>query len=141
MHNNFEIQIKVPNQTSYLSLIGRIGEIVVWELDCFSESREILAHHLNVVLTEALVNAIKHANAGDPEKYVNISIKISKNELLICVYDKGQGFDLESVHSPCFDKNNLEEAGRGLYIIKTLMDSVVYRNVDDGNVLEIKKTI
>lgn len=141
MKNHVEIQVRVPNQTRYLSLIGRIGELVAQELDRFPGDREALGHHLNVVLTEAMANAIRHANQDDPDKEVYVSISISQAELVICVYDSGRGFDLDAVPTPCFAADQVDEKGRGLFIIRSLMDSVVYRNANGGYVLEMKKTL
>lgn len=140
MNNEIEIQIKVPNQTRYLSLIGRVGEDLAHQLRGFNGDREALANQMNVVLTEAMVNAIKHANADDPDKQVNIHITVSDNELLIKVFDQGQGFDLNSIPEPVFDDySQLEGSGRGIYIMRALMDSVVYKKTDGGNVLEMTK--
>jgi serine/threonine-protein kinase RsbW len=92
------------------------------------------------VLTEALVNAIKHANTADSNKEVHIRISVSDTELLIRVHDNGQGFDLNLVPSTvCPDP--LSEQGRGIYIIRSLMDSVEYRKDNGGNVLEMKKRL
>ncbi len=134
-----DVDIKVPNQTRYLSLIGKIGEDIAKELDKYSGDRETLAYHINLVLTEAMVNAIKHANAGDPDKTVHIFINISDDELSIRVYDNGQGFDINAIPSPDFTQ--LEDRGRGIFLIKSLMDSVSYRKVCDGNVLEMRKRL
>jgi serine/threonine-protein kinase RsbW len=140
MKNHIDIKITVPNQTRYLSLIGRIGENMAHELNSFPGDRETLGHHLNVVLTEALVNAIKHANATDPDKEVQIRINVCDKELVIRVYDDGLGFDLDLVPgNGCPDP--LTEKGRGIYIIRSLMDSVVYKKANGGNVLEMKKAL
>jgi serine/threonine-protein kinase RsbW len=142
MKNEIDIQIKVPNQTRYLSLIGRIGEDLAHQLQDFKGDRENLANQLNVVLTEAMVNAIRHANAGDPDKQVDIRITISDNELLLQVFDQGQGFDLNSIQDPGFDEEELlETGGRGIFIIRALMDSVLYRRIPGGNVLEMRKRL
>ncbi|QEM68390.1 ATP-binding protein [Geobacter sp. FeAm09] len=141
MKNTIDIEIVVPNQTRYLSMIGKIGENVVRELDRFTGDREALAHHLNVVLTEAMVNAIKHANAADPSKEVLIRISASDQEICIKVYDSGQGFDLTSVPDPDFEVDQLGEKGRGIFIIRSLMDSVEYKRTNGGNVLEMKKSL
>jgi len=45
-----EVDIKVPNQTRYLSLIGRIGEDIAKELDKYDGDRETLAYHINLCL-------------------------------------------------------------------------------------------
>jgi len=141
MKNTIDIEIVVPNQTRYLSMIGKIGENMVRELDRFKGDREALAHHLNVVLTEAMVNAIKHANAADPDKDIQIRISASDKEICIKVFDSGMGFDLTSVPDPCFDADQLGEKGRGIFIIRSLMDSVEYKKINGGNVLEMKKRL
>jgi len=136
---DIEVDIKVPNQTRYLSLIGRIGEDIAKELDKYSGDRETLAYHINLVLTEAMVNAIKYANSKDPEKLVHIVINISDDALVIKVFDKGQGFDISTIPSPDF--NRLEDRGRGIFLIRSLMDSVSYKKVRNGNVLEMSKKL
>jgi len=137
--NQLEVDIKVPNQTRYLSLIGKIGEDIAKELDKYNGDKGTLAYHLNMVLTEAMANAIKYANSEDPDTMVHISIGISADEILIKVYDCGQGFDINSIPSPNFEQ--LEDRGRGIYIIKSLMDSVSYRKLCNENVLEMSKKL
>lgn len=142
MTNEIDIKIKVPNQTRYLSLIGRIGEDLAHQLDGYNGDKIALANNINVVLTEAMVNAIRHANEGDPDKSVEVRITITDHELLIQVFDSGQGFDLTTIKDPVFDDIELiEDRGRGVYIIRSLMDSVIYRKIEGGNVLEMKKKL
>lgn len=141
MKNEIELEITVPNQTCYLRLIGRIGEDMARELDRFREDREALAHHLNTVLTEAASNAIKHANAADPDKKIRINIRITSQELAIKVFDSGQGFNLNDVPEPSFELDPLNEKGRGIFIIRALMDSVAYQKAKSGNVLIMKKSL
>jgi serine/threonine-protein kinase RsbW len=134
-----KLDLTVPNQTRYLGLVGRIGEDLARELKKKGEEGEVLAQHLNVVLTEAMANAIRHAHDDDPDKTVHIFISLSDEELLIRVYDHGPGFDIDSACTQMPEK--LEEHGRGIYIIKCLMDSVVYRQTRDYNVLEMWKKL
>src|ERR1035438_8459121 len=141
MENKLEIQIKVPNQTRYLSLIGRIGENMAREMCRLPDDKETFAHNLNVVLTEAMANAIKHANAADPDTFVKICITISDKELSVKVYDSGQGFDLNAIPNPTESSDSLCDAGRGIFIIRSLMDSVAYKKSKGGNVLEMKKVL
>lgn len=135
-----ELQIKVPNQTRYLSLIGKISEELAAQLQNYNGDREALANHINVVLTEALVNAIRHANADNPDEEVEIRITVTNEELLLQVFDHGRGFDLDSISSTVQEtQDELEDHGRGLYIMRSLMDSVDYYPVKGGNVLEMRK--
>jgi serine/threonine-protein kinase RsbW len=137
--NAIEVDIKVPNKTRYLSLIGRIGEDIARELERYSGDRETLAYQLNLVLTEAMVNAIKHAGPKEPEKQVRIVITIRVDDLTIKVYDDGQGFDINAIPPPNFDE--LEDRGRGIFLIRSLMDSVCYRKNCKENILEMKKKL
>ncbi|MGJ0514289.1 MAG: ATP-binding protein [Methylomicrobium sp.] len=132
-----QVEVIIPTQTKYLNLIGSIGEHIAKDLEEYSGDREMLAYHLNLVLTEATANAIKHANYNDPKDSVRIIIHIDDQELNIKVYDHGQGFDLEKVEIPDFD--HPKEGGMGVFFIRTLMDSVTYNRLSDGNVLEIIK--
>ena len=137
--NTIEVDIKVPNKTRYLSLIGKIGEDIARELERYSGDKEVLAYHLNLVLTEAMVNAIKHAGPKEPEQMVRIVISLHKDDLTIRVYDDGQGFDINSIPAPNFEE--LEDRGRGIFLIRSLMDSVCYRKNCKENILEMKKKL
>jgi len=141
MKTHMALEITIPNQTRYLGLIGKIGENMAREFDDTVCDRETLANQLNIVLTESIVNAIKHANATDPAKEVHVRINVSDREISIMVYDSGCGFDLNSLASPCFDSDALEEKGRGIFIIRSLMDHVEYRKANGGNVLEMRKKL
>ena len=133
-----QVDVVIPTHTKYLDLIGSIGERIAGELDDFSGDKEALAYQMNLVLTEATANVIKHANDSNPkEDTVRITIHLQENTLVIKVYDHGQGFDLDTVPTPDFD--HPEESGMGLFLIRSMMDSVTYTHQDDCNVLEIIK--
>ena len=132
------VDIKVPNQTRYLRLIGHIGENIAHTLRNYSGDREKLAYDLNLVLTEAMANAILHANEGNPAKEVHIEISIVKKNLFIKVFDFGQGFDIEQYIKP---SHPLDDHGRGIYLIHTIMDETTYRQTETGHVLEMRKAL
>ena len=136
--DRIDVDIKVPNQTRYLCLIGHIGENIALTLKHYGGDREKLAYELNLVLTEAMANAILHANDGDPEKEVHVEISIVEGRLKIRVYDHGQGFDIRQFAEP---GHPLAEHGRGIYLIHSIMDEVAYRPSDNGHVLEMSKRL
>jgi len=139
MKDSLEVNIKVPNQTQYLGLIGRIGEDIARALETYGGDRDELAYHINLVLTEAMANAICHANANVPSKEVHVIIALQGGRLNIKVFDQGQGFDISSLPMPDFRGDS--EQGRGVYIIRSLMDEVSYRPSDNGHVLEMTKVL
>ena len=130
------VDIKVPNQTRYLCLIGHIGENIARTLRHYAGDREKLAYDLNLVLTEAMANAIQHANEGDPAKEVHIEISIVSQRLIIRVFDFGPGFDVERYIKP---RHPLEEHGRGIHLIHTIMDETSYKPTENGHVLQMVK--
>ena len=139
MVENIEVDIRVPNQTRYLGLIGKIGEDIARTLKRYRGDREELAYQINLVLTEAMTNAIRHANEDDPAKEIHISITIVDRTLSIKVFDQGEGFDVTALPLPDF--KGLDEHGRGIYIIRAIMDSVTYRKYQRGHVLEMTKLL
>lgn len=132
-----QVDVVIPTQTKYLDLIGSIGERIAKELDNYTGDKESLAYQLNLVLTEATANVIKHANDENHKHTVRISISLFENTLNIKVYDHGQGFDLSQVPEPDFE--NPKESGMGLFFIRSVMDAVTYTRNENENVLEIIK--
>jgi len=140
MGQDIQVNIIVPNQTQYLSLIGGIGEKIAKEIDEYQGDREALAFNINLALTEAMMNAIKHANSDGADETVEVRIHIEEDELCIRVYDQGQGFDLDAVPVP--DLDHPREGGLGIFFIRSFMDVVRYETIEDGNnVLEMRKRL
>lgn len=137
--NAIHLEIVVPNKTRYLSLIGNIAESVARAVEDYSGDREALAYHLNLVMTEAMVNAIEHSAPDEERTTVRVCLFIKDKDLHIHVHDRGQGFDIDAVPVPDFE--SLSERGRGIFLIRTLMDGVVYRKTEGGNVLEMYKKL
>ncbi len=140
-HQFIELKIRVPNQTKYLGLIGKISEELSSQIEQYQGDVATLAYQVNVVLTEALANAIIHANANNPEEEVIVRITVDDNLLILQVFDHGKGFDLDRIphYHPERQDKELKDHGRGLFIMRALMDSVDYRRTDHGNVLEMRK--
>ncbi|MCD6581726.1 MAG: ATP-binding protein [Desulfuromusa sp.] len=137
MSKRVKVDITVPNQTKYLGVIGRIGESMAYSLKSYHGNRRELAYHLNLVLTEALANAIQHANDNDPDKDVRVLISASDQDLIIKVFDQGEGFDIEALAK--LKARASDEGGRGIQIIFKLMDRVRYIQEGNKNVLEMTK--
>ncbi len=133
------VDIVVPNRTEYLALVGNIAECLARSLEAYSGDREALAFDLNVVLTEAVGNAIEHGSAVSSSTTLRVCIDIEDEVLSIQVHDSGQGFALDELAAP--DPGGLEESGRGIFLIRALMDSVTYRRTPSGNVLEMQKKL
>ena len=78
-----------------------------------------------VALTEALANAMLRGNLEDASKGVRFRATINERALVLEVEDEGAGFDLdECVIDPCRADNLSREDGRGLFLMRSLMDRV-----------------
>ena len=135
--NIINLDIVVPNQTRYLGLIGNIAEQIAKQLDTGDGDPDTLAYHLDLALTEAMANAIQYGCPTDAKQSVRVCLSIDNKTLCVKVFDHGQGFDLKAVSTPVFI--DLDERGRGIFLIRSLMDSVEYRKMENGNVLEMRK--
>ena len=94
---------------------------VIKEMGCAS-GREFA---IEVALSEALANAIKHGSANDPSKNVQCCVACDHTRgMLIVVRDPGPGFDPASIPSPIVGQNLFATGGRGIYLINQLMDEV-----------------
>ena len=83
---------------------------------------------IEVALAEALSNAIVHGNREDPAKRVRVSAACADNEqLLIAVTDEGEGFDCKNLPDPTIAENVFSVHGRGIFLIRHLMDEAEHR--------------
>jgi serine/threonine-protein kinase RsbW len=83
---------------------------------------------IEMALLEALANAVIHGNGGSPCKSVYLTCRCYMDgEVLITVRDEGRGFDSSAVPDPTVPENLLFTHGRGIYLIKTLMDEVSFK--------------
>ncbi|MDD2853686.1 MAG: ATP-binding protein [Desulfuromonadaceae bacterium] len=141
MNNDITIEITMPATTCHLRLIGRISEILAEEIGNRDADRAALCELLSVVLTEGVVNVIKHACLSDLNNEIRIRISCSRGILIIMIYDNGIGFDLDAIPDPTFITPALTDKGRGIFILRSLMDMVSYRHANGSNVLEMTKKL
>jgi serine/threonine-protein kinase RsbW len=86
---------------------------------------------------EAITNAIVHGNGSDPERKVSIQIYVSQNRFRIRVRDEGAGFDISKVSDPTEGEALMRASGRGVYLMRNIMDLVEFK--DGGRVVELEK--
>jgi serine/threonine-protein kinase RsbW len=128
------IDIRIPSDVQY---IGPIVEQVVRRCEALRFSRRQLSLNVPVALTEALSNAILRGNLDDAAKSVRVLADVDTFRLVLEVHDEGAGFDLElCTEDPTTPANLLREDGRGLFLMRRLMDHVE-RFSDGGNVVRL----
>jgi serine/threonine-protein kinase RsbW len=94
---------------------------------------EVHFHKLLVAATEAVNKGIFHGNKSNPEKKISIVCNVTEEMLECCVRDEGRGFNPVNLPSPLDEKNLLNEHGRGIFLMRTLMDTVEFVKHKDGS--------
>jgi serine/threonine-protein kinase RsbW len=87
---------------------------------------------LGICATEAATNAILHAHRENAGLTVEVRLERYPDRIRIAVRDHGPGFQAETVPDPTLPDNLLRVGGRGLHVIRALMDEVEVRLLPDG---------
>ena len=118
--------------------IEPIVEQVTRECRVLALSARLCTLNVPVALTEALSNAILRGNRGIREKHVRVRAVVSDSALVLEVADEGSGFDLDACTIDPTRPGNLErEDGRGLFLMRSLMDRVERYEADARNVVRL----
>jgi serine/threonine-protein kinase RsbW len=81
---------------------------------------------LAVALAEALSNAAVHGHRLDPKRRVAIVLAVSPGCVVVEVSDSGIGFDAHAVSDPTSPERQLAPGGRGIFLMRRLVDEVSY---------------
>jgi serine/threonine-protein kinase RsbW len=130
--------------------------VTMYEMECISTPEEIKGveqfleavnrksrlddgtfHRLFVSATEAVNNAILHGNKSDPEKKVCVRCLVNKDSIVVSVTDEGEGFDPSKIPNPLDEQNLLKESGRGVFLIRSMMDRVDIHPSEKGTTVEM----
>ncbi len=123
-----DLVLELPND---LRTIEHAVEYVMQRCQkCEGHARR-LRLNFRVGLTEALSNAMLYGNGHDPKKRVRVEVTIGSGAIVAKVTDEGHGFDPEKVPDPKAPQNITRPGGRGLFLMRKLLDEVSYNR--EGN--------
>lgn len=118
------LKLEFPADVARLSNVvdGMMKVVKAMECACGHEDE------IELVLQEALANAITHGAKNDPAKKVACCVGCEdEHGMLIVVSDPGEGFDLSNVADPLHGENLYSNHGRGIFLINRLMDHVEHK--------------
>ena len=95
--------------------------------------------HVTMAVREAAVNAVLHGNEYDPPRQIDVSLENTGKALVFTIADQGQGFDPDNLPDPLAPENLLRGTGRGIFLIRSLMDEVHFRQLHPGTELTLVK--
>lgn len=114
--------VRLPRDARSLPLMRGLLRQALEHLDVTSQTIEEVV----LALTEACANVVQHA--GEHEEY-QVDVAITDDTCHISVLDDGQGFDFERAVAP---EGSPLEAGRGLVLMKALVDDLQFVRSEDG---------
>jgi serine/threonine-protein kinase RsbW len=120
-----EVDAWMPSEVKAISpLVDRLMRLIEGS-HCITGEE----HDVELALREALSNAVIHGNRLDAHKLVHVRCrcKVGKGISLL-VSDQGQGFDVQTVPDSVAVENLEAEHGRGIQLMKLVMDEVSFQH-------------
>lgn len=129
--------IRIPSQEEFLPDVDSFVEGILRGYG----TEETTIADIAICVTELVNNSIIHGNKSDPDKEVVVEIDKSDSTVEITVTDQGSGFDVGHLKNPIDEENLLKEVGRGIFIVRSLMDRVDIEFPGRGTRVRIAKKI
>ena len=96
-------------------------------------------YRITMAVREAAVNAVLHGNAYDPQKHITASFENTGDSLVIRISDEGAGMDPDKLPDPLAPENLLRGSGRGIFLIRSFMDEVHFKQLHPGTEMTLIK--
>jgi serine/threonine-protein kinase RsbW len=129
-----ELERSLPSEVAAISPFVDNLMLLIRKCGCVPEGDS----DVEVALREALANAIIHGNHENPRKHVHVRCRCKPDEVSIAVKDEGRGFDVNNIADPTAPENIGSVHGRGIYLMKALMDEVRFE--EGGVVVQMRKS-
>jgi serine/threonine-protein kinase RsbW len=95
--------------------------------------------HIAMAVREAAINAVLHGNGYDPSRQIDFSLENTGMALVFVIADQGPGLDPDQLPDPLAPENLLRGTGRGIFLIRSLMDETHFRQLHPGTELTLVK--
>ena len=106
--------------------------------------------NIELCVVEAITNSIKHSHCGESGHEISVVFTLTQEDVMLDICDTGacpmnpERLDKAVIEPPginLLDIEGIAESGRGLGIMKEIMDSVIYRSKEGENCLTLIKKI
>ncbi|MCP4685131.1 MAG: ATP-binding protein [bacterium] len=129
--------IRVPSDQAFLPNVDDFLETALRE---YGADESVIAD-IAISVSELVNNAMMHGNKASPDKMVSVTVSLARKTATVTVDDEGYGFTPDTIQDPLADENLLKEVGRGIFIVRSLMDKVDINATDKGTSVSITKAI
>jgi serine/threonine-protein kinase RsbW len=129
------MKLDVPSD---LGMVGDAVELVASHVPPGTLSPRRISFNLRTALAEALGNAIRYGTGEDPDRIVRVRVELAEDMVRIHVVDDGNGYDPRRLPDPTHPDNLEREFGRGLFVIRHLVDDVAFNEKGNGICLTLR---
>ena len=130
-----EIKLELPSRLELLSIIDKVVDGIADQMSFEDDDKDAIA----ISVIEAGTNAIQHGHAHDPSLRLDITFRLCRDSLEVLVYDNGRGFDLALLEDATAPENLLKARGRGIFIMRSMMDEVTFEFGEGGTMCRLVK--
>jgi len=131
-----EFSLIFPSKVEYIEQVEALTEKACTHAKFSEDERDSMA----IAVTEAVNNAILHGNKKNESKKVSVKITATDSTVRVVVLDQGDGFNPQKLDNPLDPQNLLKESGRGVFIVRSLMDEVTFDFSKGGAEITLVKT-
>lgn len=128
-------EISIPSTLDEIETVEKLSEQAAQAMDFDEDEKDSLA----IAVTEAVNNAIVHGNKKDKSRRVHVKFTFEGQKIIVIVQDEGSGFNPDNLSDPLDPRNLLKESGRGIFILKALMDEVEFEFAGGGTTVRMVK--
>ncbi len=130
-----EFRIELPSSTEFVGPLMSFFSILLKN----KGMEEALVSNVATAIIEGVANAITHGNRSDINKKTTLIVSMGEQSLNVEVWDEGEGFNLDNLPDPLAPENIMNLSGRGIFLIKSFMDSVDFDFSGKGTRLVMEK--
>lgn len=123
-----EVRLRMGSRREFLDPVHALAECFCQRVG-FDEDE---IYWCITAIREAVTNAVIHGNRERPGTQVDLLLEWHGDRIQITVMDQGEGFDPESLPDPVSEEHLLDVSGRGVYLIRQLMDEVSFTFPEEG---------
>jgi len=125
------LEVSIPGSIEYLPLVDTVCQAFCRWAGIDSE----VADQIAMAAVEGATNAVVHGNKCQRSKKVRVLFEKTRDRIMVSVADEGEGFDPDRVPDPTEADNLMKESGRGIFIMKQVMDRVEFEQRETGGTL------
>jgi len=130
------VTICIPSRLEMLNVLDCVSSALCERMQFDND----VCSMVTMSVIEAGTNAIQHGHNRDSSKVVDVNFELFADRIEITVRDQGGGFDPKAVNGDITTPDRLlDPRGRGIFIMKSCMDSVDFEFSKSGTVCRLMK--